>query len=104
MCVTRSYFDAKYCDTTADVLASALLDPEPSHLDEVKAILETVSIPNMQEYLGNLTAFNNRYYTSTTGVDATNWIIKTVGDVSTFAGLCAVRTLWSLTRQSERTM
>lgn len=61
----------------------SFLDPSPSHQTQVKPLLANVSVDNMKAYLTTLTAFNNRYYTSTTGVDATNWIVKTVGDVST---------------------
>lgn len=56
-------------------------DPSPSHQTQVKAIIQNVTIASMQTYLTALTAFNNRYYKSTTGVDATNWIVKTAGDV-----------------------
>jgi len=54
----------------------------PSHQTAVKAIIANVSLTNMQSYLNSLTAFNNRYYKSQTGLDATNWIVKTVGDIA----------------------
>ncbi|KAG6844532.1 hypothetical protein H0H87_006116, partial [Tephrocybe sp. NHM501043] len=55
----------------------------PSHQTEVKEIIANLSLSNMQSYLGNLTAFNNRYYKSQTGVDATNWIVSTVNSIIT---------------------
>ncbi|KAF5383810.1 hypothetical protein D9615_003819 [Tricholomella constricta] len=57
-------------------------DPAPSHQTQVKAIIANITLANMQSHLGSLTAFNNRYYKSQTGVDATNWIVKTVGDIA----------------------
>ncbi|KAF9459297.1 hypothetical protein BDZ94DRAFT_1239317 [Collybia nuda] len=56
--------------------------PSPSHQSAVNAIIQTISLSNMQSYLGNLTAFNNRYYKSTTGAAATDWIVKTAGDIA----------------------
>ena len=55
--------------------------PTPSHQSEVKPILDTVSTENMQGYLTKLTAFNNRYYKSSTGKDASDYIYNTVSDV-----------------------
>ncbi|TFK39554.1 Zn-dependent exopeptidase [Crucibulum laeve] len=54
----------------------------PSHQSAVTPLFKTVSVSNMQSYLGNLTAFNNRYYTSTTGVQATTWIVNTVSQIA----------------------
>ncbi|KAK7047642.1 hypothetical protein VNI00_006410 [Paramarasmius palmivorus] len=45
---------------------------------EVKPILDTLSVPNMQASLSNLTAFHNRYYNSTTGAQASEWILNKV--------------------------
>ncbi|KAF9459298.1 aminopeptidase [Collybia nuda] len=56
--------------------------PSPSHQTAVNAIIKTINLSNMQNYLGNLTAFNNRYYKSTTGAAATDWIAKTAGDIA----------------------
>jgi leucyl aminopeptidase len=35
----------------------------------------------MKSYLATLTAYNNRYYKSTTGQQASDWILKTVKSV-----------------------
>ncbi|GLB43296.1 putative peptidase M28 family protein [Lyophyllum shimeji] len=65
-----------------DSFAPAVTYPAPSHQSAVKAIIANVSLANIQTYLSGLTAFNNRYYKSQTGVDATNWILKTAGDIA----------------------
>lgn len=57
------------------------LDPTPSHQTEVKQIISTLQVANLQTYLANLTAFNNRYYRVATGENATQWIIKTLTNV-----------------------
>jgi hypothetical protein len=55
--------------------------PTPSNTAAVKAILATMTTSNMQTNLNALTAFNNRYYTSTTGVQASTWILNKVKEV-----------------------
>ncbi|EEB92713.1 hypothetical protein MPER_08738 [Moniliophthora perniciosa FA553] len=52
--------------------------PSPSHQSAVRPILSTVSTSNMQSSLSSLTAFNNRYYTASTGAQASNWILSKV--------------------------
>ncbi|KAK0217834.1 hypothetical protein IW262DRAFT_1390815 [Armillaria fumosa] len=56
--------------------------PTPSKQSEVKPLLNTISTSNIKNYLANLTSFNNRYYTSSTGLQASNWILKTVSDIA----------------------
>ncbi|KAJ2929467.1 hypothetical protein H1R20_g7626, partial [Candolleomyces eurysporus] len=58
----------------------------PSHQAQVKAILGTLTTSNMQSYLNTLTAFNNRYYRSATGVSASAWILTTVQGFATQYG------------------
>ncbi|KAJ2936022.1 hypothetical protein H1R20_g1072, partial [Candolleomyces eurysporus] len=53
---------------------------------QVKAILGTLTTSNMQSYLNTLTAFNNRYYRSATGVSASAWILTTVQGFATQYG------------------
>ncbi|KAG8795387.1 hypothetical protein FRC12_015213 [Ceratobasidium sp. 428] len=48
--------------------------PSPSKSTQVKSIISTLSTSRMQSSLSTLTAFNNRYYKSTTGNDASTWI------------------------------
>lgn len=56
--------------------------PTPSKQTAVKALLAQLSLPTMQGYLNNLTAYNNRYYTSSTGQAASVWIKDTIAAVS----------------------
>ncbi|KAK0501397.1 aminopeptidase [Armillaria luteobubalina] len=56
--------------------------PTPSKQSEVKPLLNTISTSNMKNYLANLTSFNNRYYTSSTGLQASNWILNTISDIA----------------------
>lgn len=79
---------------------SLVIDPEPSHETQVLPLLDKISIPNMQGYLGNLTSFNNRYYKSATGVEASTWILNTVKSVCisgcqlSFYVLSVLRIFW----------
>ncbi|KDQ19012.1 hypothetical protein BOTBODRAFT_28491 [Botryobasidium botryosum FD-172 SS1] len=54
----------------------------PSHKAEVTPILAALSTTNMQNYLATLTAFNNRYYKSTTGAQASQSIFNTLKDIA----------------------
>lgn len=58
-----------------------LSDAAPSHQSAVKPILTTLSIANMQANLATLTAYNNRYYSSSTGAAASAWILSKVQSV-----------------------
>lgn len=58
--------------------------PAPSHQAALTPILSTVSTANMQANLNQLTAFNNRYYKSTTGTQASTWILNAVKSVSIY--------------------
>ncbi|ESK97804.1 aminopeptidase [Moniliophthora roreri MCA 2997] len=60
------------------VKAPAATFPSPSHQSAVRPILSTLSTSNMQSSLSSLTAFNNRYYTASTGAEASNWILSKV--------------------------
>ncbi|CAL1708995.1 unnamed protein product [Somion occarium] len=62
--------------------APAATFPAPSHQSAVKAILSTVSVSKMQSNLASLAAFNNRYYKSSTGKDASDWILNTVSQIA----------------------
>lgn len=74
MCLRRNCLDR-----SADLIE--WLVPAPSHQSAVKAILSTVSVSKMQSNLASLAAFNNRYYKSSTGKDASDWILNTVSQV-----------------------
>ncbi|TFK25151.1 aminopeptidase [Coprinopsis marcescibilis] len=58
----------------ADTVAFAA----PSQDDVVATMFADVSQPTMEQYLANLTAFNNRYYRATTGAAASTWIRDTL--------------------------
>ncbi|KAG5642918.1 hypothetical protein DXG03_001889 [Asterophora parasitica] len=80
--VTEVYDPNTPITLPANSFAALVSYPPPSRQTEVKPIIANISLTNMQSYLGSLTAFNNRYYKSQTGVDATNWIVKTVSDIA----------------------
>ncbi|KAI0672477.1 Zn-dependent exopeptidase [Trametes maxima] len=63
-------------------LASKTTFPAPSHSSAVSSILKTLSATNMQSYLSVLTSYNNRYYTSSTGKAASQWIFDKVTELA----------------------
>ncbi|KAL1747618.1 hypothetical protein HDZ31DRAFT_31540 [Schizophyllum fasciatum] len=75
--------------------------PKPSHQSEVRPILDTISTENMQGYLSKLTAFNNRYYKSSTGKAASDYIHDTVADIASgHAGITVTKFAHSWTQYS----
>ncbi|CAE6540653.1 unnamed protein product [Rhizoctonia solani] len=52
--------------------------PAISQQTAIKALLPSLSTTNMNTYLSKLTAFNNRYYKASTGLDASNYIYDTL--------------------------
>ncbi|KAF9534663.1 aminopeptidase [Crepidotus variabilis] len=62
-------------------LKSLVSYPKPSHQSQVLPLIQTASLSEMQGYLANLTAFNNRYYKATTGQQASTWIRDTVAGI-----------------------
>ncbi|KAH9937807.1 Zn-dependent exopeptidase [Epithele typhae] len=67
---------------TLSALAEKATFPSPSHSSAVTPILNTLSTSNMNSWLSTLTAFNNRYYTSTTGKQASQWIYDTLASIT----------------------
>ncbi|ESK93658.1 aminopeptidase [Moniliophthora roreri MCA 2997] len=63
-------------------LAPLATYPAPSHTSAIKSILTTLSISNMQDDLTTFTAFNNRYYSSSTGAQASDWLLSKVKTVA----------------------
>jgi bacterial leucyl aminopeptidase len=61
--------------------AAAAFKP-PSQQTTVNPIISSLVLKNMQNNLATLTAFNNRYYKSQTGADASNWIRTAIQSVS----------------------
>ncbi|KAF8875355.1 hypothetical protein CPB85DRAFT_548541, partial [Mucidula mucida] len=80
--------------------APAVEYPAPSHQSEIKPLLDTLSIPNMEANLANLTAFNNRYYRSSTGADASSWILDTVSSIAAESTASAALFSHSFTQSS----
>lgn len=61
--------------------AAAVTYPSPSQQTAVKPILSTLSTSNMASTLSSLTAFNNRYYKSSTGAQASTYILNQVKSI-----------------------
>ncbi|KAH7305116.1 aminopeptidase [Rhizoctonia solani] len=75
--------------------------PAPSRQTAVNALLPSLSTTNMNSYLSKLTAFNNRYYKATTGLDASNYIYNTLsGFASGKSGVTISKFSHSWTQQS----
>ncbi|EAU90002.1 aminopeptidase [Coprinopsis cinerea okayama7 len=72
------YYDPNDAETISLHSVEEQTYDAPAHIAHVQTLLADVSIPTMQQYLSNLTAFNNRYYRAQTGVQATNWIRDTM--------------------------
>ena len=54
----------------------------PTHQDVVKPLIDASSIDRVREDLVVLSAFNNRYYQSTTGVESSRWIFDTASAIA----------------------
>ncbi|KAG5637291.1 hypothetical protein H0H81_005086 [Sphagnurus paluster] len=80
--VTEVYDQEQKFPPKNNFVSIAATFPAPSHQAELAPILKTVSTTNMQTYLSALTAFNNRYYKSSTGTQASNWILDTVKSIT----------------------
>ncbi|KAF5316220.1 hypothetical protein D9619_006643 [Psilocybe cf. subviscida] len=72
--------DSVATSRVAAVAAAAY--PSPSKQTAVKALLAQISLSTMQGYLNSLTAYNNRYHTSSTGQAASVWIKDTMAAVA----------------------
>ncbi|KAG6907568.1 hypothetical protein DXG01_008405 [Tephrocybe rancida] len=53
----------------------------PTHQAAVKGIIGNLSLPNIQSSTNTLTEFKTRYLTEKGGVEASNWILKSVQDI-----------------------
>ncbi|KAF6765393.1 aminopeptidase [Ephemerocybe angulata] len=54
----------------------------PSRQAAVNPLISKISLDSMQSFLTNLTSFHNRYFNSTTGVDASLWIKDTLTQIT----------------------
>jgi leucyl aminopeptidase len=85
--VTETYeLEQELASKHSAAKAPAATFPAPSHQTEVKALTAKLSTSNMNSYLSTLTAYNNRYYTSSTGAAASTWIQNTVKSIASSAG------------------
>ncbi|KIM25831.1 hypothetical protein M408DRAFT_73840 [Serendipita vermifera MAFF 305830] len=57
----------------------------PTHQDAVKAVISTLSVENLKTDLAVLSAYNNRYYKSTTGVQASNELVTKLKSIAAAA-------------------
>ncbi|THU95528.1 Zn-dependent exopeptidase [Dendrothele bispora CBS 962.96] len=62
--------------------APAVTYPTPSHQSQVRPLISTLSVSNMQTNLNKLSSFNNRYYRASTGKDASQYILDTVSTIA----------------------
>lgn len=67
-------------------LVTAAAFPSPSHQSDVTPLLASLDTTQQATWLAALTAFNNRYYTQTSGADAAKFIQTTLGDFITASG------------------
>ncbi|KAL0056663.1 hypothetical protein AAF712_016732, partial [Marasmius tenuissimus] len=76
--VTETYEAWQNLPAAKAVESSFATYPDPSRQTQVKAIINTLSISNMQTNLNTLTAYNNRRYDQATGAEASKWIADRV--------------------------
>jgi len=80
--VTETYeTELKLKAAAKDTVSIQATFPAPSHQSQVNALIPSLSTSNMQSYLTTLTAYNNRYYKSTTGQQSSAWILSKVKDI-----------------------
>lgn len=75
--ITEVYERSEKLAANKKVAAKKVNYPSISHQDAVNPLLEDLSIDSMKGYLTKLTSFNNRYYRSSTGRDASDYIFNT---------------------------
>ncbi|KAH8832733.1 Zn-dependent exopeptidase [Flagelloscypha sp. PMI_526] len=80
---TWEYKAGRIAEAKAEKEMQIAAFPTPSHTTAIKALTSQLSTTNMNTYLSTLTAFNNRYYTSTTGLQASTYIRDTVAGWAT---------------------
>ncbi|KAG8923450.1 hypothetical protein FRC03_003602 [Tulasnella sp. 419] len=73
---------AKLQASRQDPSAQRATFPAPSHQAQVKPIVASLQISNMQGWLNQLTSYNNRYYKATTGVTASTYLYNTLSGIA----------------------
>ncbi|TFL04352.1 aminopeptidase [Pterulicium gracile] len=87
--VTETYELEKEIAAKGDSFTSSSLMPSypaPSRQAQVTPLLARLSTSKMTGYLSSLTAYNNRYYTSSTGSAASVYIQNTIRSIASAAG------------------
>ncbi|TFK67710.1 Zn-dependent exopeptidase [Pluteus cervinus] len=64
------------------VTAVSAFPSGPTRQNVIQPVINTLAIANLQTYVANLTSFNNRYYRSQTGAQASQWILDTVNSIA----------------------
>jgi leucyl aminopeptidase len=83
--ITETYELEQSLPAVASKAIAATYSP-PSHQSAVTPLLSKLSTTQQQSWLSTLSAFNNRYYKSSTGADASAWIQTTVRNLASAAG------------------
>ncbi|KAF4584830.1 hypothetical protein EYR40_001645 [Pleurotus pulmonarius] len=79
--VTDTYELAQTISHSGDK-ATEISYGKPAHQATVKNAIAKISVKHMKENLRRLTNFDNRWYKSSTGAEASKWILKTVRDIA----------------------
>ncbi|KAJ1299335.1 hypothetical protein OPQ81_004996 [Rhizoctonia solani] len=99
--LTETYHREQLVKSTSAQAKLKITYPAPSHQAEIKALLPSLSITNMESYLSNLTSFQNRYYKSEHGLAASNYIYDTLSRFSQGkAGVSVTKFSHSFVQQS----
>ncbi|KAK6542154.1 Leucine aminopeptidase 1 [Orbilia ellipsospora] len=75
--------DYQHIDSRRVAVAKVTYPTSISHQDAVKPLLSKLSADNMQKNLEKYSSFNNRYYKSATGKQASQWLLQQVQDIIT---------------------
>lgn len=67
------------------------LPREPKNKDKVQSILKQLDTSRMRKRLEKLTSFQNRYYRSETGAQASQWVFDVVNDIVKASGRTRVQ-------------
>lgn len=80
--------DVGFIDITAhpevpkSVPRGLALPSSPAHQSEVRNLISQLVVDNIEESLTIFTSFHNRYYTSDSGVESSNWLFNYVSDIA----------------------
>lgn len=83
--VTDTHDSFKNFQTSAGLAMSgnsSTIYPTPSHQAQVQPILSAMTTTRMESWLETLTGFHTRFYNSTTGVAASEWILETAQGIA----------------------